>query len=101
MLQASKPTRLEKKCCRSRQFCILNAATDDRNALKMANIVTENQNNSVINFPVFYVYIYGIDTLNYRLIYLLKIEMLSQRKAVYRQHLQDEIRFSIVKLNFK
>ena len=83
MLQASEPSRWEKKCCHSRQFCILNAAADDRNALKMANIVTESQNNSVIKFPILYVYIYGIDTLNYRLLYLLKIEMLSQRKAVY------------------
>jgi hypothetical protein len=45
-----------------RQILFLNAAVDGRNTMKVANILTENQGQSFINFSIICVLLVGIET---------------------------------------
>jgi hypothetical protein len=67
VLQTFNLVRSKKKCCRCRQIIILIAAIDDRNTMKVANILTENQGQSFINSSILCVILVGIETLNYHL----------------------------------
>jgi hypothetical protein len=57
VLQTFNLVRSKKKCC---QILILNAAVDGRNTMKVANILTENQGQSFINFSILCVLLVGI-----------------------------------------